>query len=93
MGFSNKTRRNKGKFLYEKEEEMWHLILIARNNHYVFSRHQEIRVWQKSFSTETVVSECGNITVLLFVNDSGFYRISVQQNLFLKEDTAYAENN
>ena len=73
MGFCNKTWRNKGKFLYKKEEEMWHLILIARNNHYVFSRHQEKRVWQKSFSKKSVVSECGNITVLLFVNDSGLY--------------------
>ena len=36
MGFCNKTGWNKGKFLYKKEEEMWHLILIARNNHYVF---------------------------------------------------------
>jgi hypothetical protein len=32
MGFCNKTGK-KGQFLYKKEEEKWHLILIARNTH------------------------------------------------------------
>jgi len=33
--FVIKLGETKEKFLYKKEEEMWHLILIARNNNYV----------------------------------------------------------
>jgi hypothetical protein len=34
--FVIKRGETKENFYIKKEEEMWHLILIARNNHFVF---------------------------------------------------------